>query len=556
MRKCLLILATCALATTLARAQSPIEIQVNAQEAGARFRPVWAWVGHDEPNFTYTPQGRQLLAKLARLAPGNFHDRTHNLLTSGNGQPALKWGSTNVLTLDSAGKPVYNWTILDLIFDTYRDTGITPYVELGFMPKALSIHPEPYRHHWPHGPLFTGWSYPPQNYEMWSELIYHLVEHMAKRYGRATVAKWEWEVWNEPDIPYWHGSFDQYCKLYDYTAAGVKRALPDARVGGPATTSPANPRAARYLRDFLTHCEKGKNYANGKTGAPLDFISFHAKGHTTFDDGSVEMDIGRQLRDIESGFAVIESFPKFRRLPVVISESDPETCAACAADLHPEMGYRYTSQYASYEAELLSRTLALARRHRINLQGAVSWAFTFPGQPIFAGYRAFTTDGIDLPLFNGFRLFGKLRGRRVAVESSGALKLNQVLTSSIRSAPDVNAMATREKNQVDVLVWNYSDKAASTAALPVELKVNGLPKNIRNVRLVHFQVDDQHGDAYPVWRAMGSPANPTPPQMQKLKAAAQMQTLGPAKQIPVSGGALIVTLTEPPEGLSLLEFSW
>lgn len=85
LRKCLMILVTCSLATALARAQSGVEIQVNAAQAGGRFRPVWAWIGHDEPNFTYSPQGRQLLANLARLAPGNFHDRTHNLLTSGNG---------------------------------------------------------------------------------------------------------------------------------------------------------------------------------------------------------------------------------------------------------------------------------------------------------------------------------------------------------------------------------------------------------------------------------------------------------------------------------------
>ena len=86
---------------------------------------MWAWVGHDEPNYTYSEEGRNLLAKLAQLSPYRVHDRTHNLLTSGDGTPALKWGSTNAFTRDASGRPVYNWTIIDKIFDTYKATGIS-----------------------------------------------------------------------------------------------------------------------------------------------------------------------------------------------------------------------------------------------------------------------------------------------------------------------------------------------------------------------------------------------------------------------------------------------
>ncbi|MGC1870381.1 MAG: hypothetical protein WA700_05435 [Acidobacteriaceae bacterium] len=261
-------------------AQQTVQIHVDLNQADGPLKPVWAYVGHDEPNYTYSIEGGALLEQLGKLSPYVFHDRTHNLLTTGHGTPALKWGSTNAYTEDSAGKPVYGWKIIDRIFDTYKSTGITPYAEIGFMPEALSIHPRPYRDTWPNGPLFTGWSYPPQSYSKWSELIYRWVCHSISRYGRKNVEHWDWEVWNEPDIGYWHGTEAQYEELYDYSAAAVKRALPDAQVGGPATTGPASPSAARFLRDFLSHCVSGKNYATGKTGSPLDFISFHAKGHT------------------------------------------------------------------------------------------------------------------------------------------------------------------------------------------------------------------------------------------------------------------------------------
>ncbi len=176
------------------------------------------------------------------------------------------------------------------------------------MPEALSSHPEPYRHHWPKE-FDTGWAYPPNDYQEWSDLIYNWVRHLGDRYGPAQVTKWEWEVWNEPDIFYWHGSVEDYKKFYDYTVAAVRRALSNARVGGPATTGPASQRAADFLRAFLKHCARGQNYATGKEGAPLDFISFHAKGTAKFVDAHVELDIGTNLRDIDRGFAIIETFP-------------------------------------------------------------------------------------------------------------------------------------------------------------------------------------------------------------------------------------------------------
>src|SRR3954447_3878787 len=98
------------------------------------------------------------------------------------------------------------------------------------------------------------------------------------RYGQDEVLTWYWELWNEPDITYWRGTPEEYNKLYDYTSDAVKRALPTARVGGPGTTGPGSAKAAAFLKQFLEHCARGDNAATGKAGAPLDFITYHAKG--------------------------------------------------------------------------------------------------------------------------------------------------------------------------------------------------------------------------------------------------------------------------------------
>ncbi len=220
-----------------------LSITADLKDKGAPLYPIWASFGYDEPNFTYFHDGKKLLSELAALSPVPVYVRTHNLLTSGDGAPALKWGSTNAYTEDAKGDPVYDWKIIDSIFDTYIQRGMKPIAEIGFMPEALSSHPQPYRHHWkpgiPYNTVFTGWSYPPADYKKWGALVYEWVKHAVQRYGEAEVRTWRWEVWNEPNISYWQGTPEEYFKLYDYAVAGVRAALPGAKVGGPASTGPA-----------------------------------------------------------------------------------------------------------------------------------------------------------------------------------------------------------------------------------------------------------------------------------------------------------------------------
>ena len=168
-----------------------VSIQVDIRKTKGRMEPIWAWFGYDESNYTYMKDGRKLLAELAKASPTPVYIRAHNLLTSGDGTPALKWGSTNAYTEDEDGDPVYDWAIIDKIFDTYIKRGMKPLVEIGFMPRALSIKPDPYQHAWrpgaPYDEVFTGWAYPPKDYDKWADLVYRWVEHAVARYGRKEV---------------------------------------------------------------------------------------------------------------------------------------------------------------------------------------------------------------------------------------------------------------------------------------------------------------------------------------------------------------------------------
>ncbi len=492
-----------------------------------------------------TPQnGTKLIHELAALSYSSVHIRTHFLLVTGDGAPALKWGSTNVYTEDASGKPVYDWTLVDKILGTYLDAGVTPFVEIGFMPKALSTHPEPYTPVWkPHGSSSDynlGWTYPPNDYGKWSELIFEWVTHCVQKYGKAAVETWHWEVWNEPDIGYWHGTPVEYDKLYDYTAAAVKRALPTARVGGPASTGPANEKAAAFLKQFLEHCSSRKNEATGKAGAPLDFISFHAKGRPEVVDGHVRMGLSQELKDVSRGFAIVRSFQKFQNLPIVLSEADPEGCAACSARVYPPNAYRNGTLYPAYTAAAIKAITGIADRDHVNLEGILTWAFEFENQPYFDGFRTLATNGIDKPVLNVFRMAGLMRGDLLKVEVSGA----------------VDALASRSDHQIAVMVWHYQDDDVSGPDTRVELRISGSPSSGKRILLQHFRIDADHSNSYTVWKRMGSPQNPTPDQYRALEAAGQLHLLESPRWIDGSNGVTEVKFPLPLQGISLLELTW
>jgi xylan 1,4-beta-xylosidase len=538
-------------------ASQSVSIQVKFDQSEGPISPKWNYFGYDEPNYTYAPNGRKLLGELAALDGAPVYVRVHNLLTTGDGSASLKWGSTNVYSEDASGHPIYSWIILDRIFDAFRAAGIKPLVELGFMPEALSTHPQPYRHDFPRvGDIFTGWAYPPKDYEKWSELVFRLVHHLRERYGDAEVQTWLWEVWNEPDISYWKGTPEEYFKLYDYSVEAVLRALPEARIGGPDSTGPGNPKAAEFLRAFLDHCAHQKNYANGKVGSHLDFISFHPKGSPTWQADHVQMGINRQLAAIQQGFKITVSFPEWRQTPIILGESDPEGCAACSAKDNPQNLYRNETLYGAYTVEVLNNILALAGQEHINFLGAVTWAFEFEDQPPFAGFRELATDGVDKPVLNAFRMLGLMGNERLKVTSSGGLATEEVVRGGVRSLPDINAIATRKDREIEILVWNYHDDGVPFPAVPIDLTVTGLPTNAKRGLLEHFRVDSDHSNAFTVWKEMGSPQSPSQSEYKRLESAGQLQLLTSPAWIEMQQGKIRLQFVLPRQGLSLLRLAW
>jgi xylan 1,4-beta-xylosidase len=533
-----------------------VQIDVYASQSDGALAPIWTYFGYDEPNYSHATNGKKLLSELSALSPAPVYVRVHNLLTSGDGSSSLKWGSTNVYTEDAAGRPVYSWTILDQIFDAFHATGIKPLVEVGFMPEALSTHPQPYRHNFPNGDIFTGWAYPPKDYRKWSELVFQFVSHLRERYGDAEVKTWLWEVWNEPDIPYWKGTPEEYFKLYDFSADAILRALPAARIGGPDSTGPGNPKAAEFLRQFLEHCAHQKNYVSGKIASHLDFISYHPKGSPKWEGDHVQMGIARQLESIEQGFKIVASFPEWRHTPIVLGESDPEGCAACSAKTNPQNSYRNGPLYAVYTTEVLDKIYELARNEHVNFLGSVTWAFEFEDQPPFEGFRELATNGIDKPVLNAFRMFGLLGSERLRATSSAALATNEVLRAGVRKEPDVNVIASRKEHELEALIWNYHDDDISAPGAEIDLNVDGLPSEATRGVVEHFRMDSSHSNAFAAWKEMGSPPSLSAVQYEQLQKEGQLQLLTSPQSVPIQKGSLHLHFSLPRQAMSLVRLRW
>ncbi|HVY70556.1 MAG TPA: beta-xylosidase, partial [Verrucomicrobiae bacterium] len=239
--------------------------------------------------------------------------------------------------------------------------------------------------------------------------------------------------------------------------------------------------------------------------------------------------------------------------PIVIGESDPDGCAACQG---PQLGYRNGTMYSSYTAASFAREHELAARHGVNLEGVLTWAFEFEDQPWFAGFRVLASNGVDLPVLNVFRMFSHMSGQRLAVESSGAVALDDMLKGGVRTQPDVSALASMDGRKLWVVAWHYHDDDLPGPDAKMELDLVGLPLREGEARVREFRVDATHSNAFTAWQKLGSPARPTAAQYKILEKAGQLAVVGSPAKIVVRENQAKLSLDLPRQAVALLEVEW
>ncbi len=511
-----------------------------AREEGA-LAPIWRAFGYDEINWTYTPRGKRIYGEIQTLADAPYSIRCHHTFTSGNGLSTPTRGSTNVYQIGPAGRPQFDFTILDQVLTTMVEHGCRPIVELGFMPDPLSSAPAR-RPRYDYGGS-DRWRYPPRDYRAWQDLVFATVKHCVEKFGPEEVADWHWEVWNEPDTPgFFRGGVKDYCKLYDFAVAGATAALPNLRIGGPALAH--NP---GFLYKFLKHCAQGRNYATRGRGARLDFISVHAKGNGWPHPGKpFEMPaLQRILSQLEAYDAVLARFPEFHRRPILVDECD--MCVGTNFGVYDfaELEIHNDAYYPVFVVRLTRHLLDFARAREWALERFTTWAFYFEGKRFFEGNRAlFTNENIRLPVFNAFVLLEKLGPIRLALESRSHDGSEQAEIDGLASAHPDGGLA--------VAIWHFREEAAAAPEAKVSLVLRNANLPGDRLQIERFQIDSGHSNAYAVWRQLGAPQDPSEEALARIRQRQGLERVPFTPELHKEGETLRFALTLPCPAVTLL----
>jgi xylan 1,4-beta-xylosidase len=410
---------------------------------------------------------------------------------------------------DASGKPVYNFSYVDQIYDALLANRVRPFVELSFMPKKLAsdtnaLHPFWYKQN----------VSPPKDWGKWDGLIEAFTRHLVERYGEDEVAQWYFEVWNEPNIDFWAGSPKQatYFELYDHTARAIKRVSPRLRVGGPATAQ------AAWVDAFLAHTKEAN--------VPVDFASTHVYGNDSAEDV----------------FGTHENIPRTQMVCRAVKKVHEQILASAYPKL-PLIWSEYNADYGNHtevtDSAFMGPYLANTIRQCDGLAAVMSyWTFSdvFEEQgvvktPFYGGFGLIAERGIPKASFNDFALLHHLGDARLEIHSDSAL------------------VTRRKDGSYAIAVWNLNLPEQPGEPKTMVLHFRNLPAPARGARTARVTVvDATHGSPLPEWEKLGKPASPAMTQIEELRKAAAMPA---AKSMPVSGGTL--TLTLQPQALALVE---
>jgi xylan 1,4-beta-xylosidase len=439
----------------------------------------------------------QAQLKQARDDLGVQHVRFHGILDD------------DMSTLVNEGDALfYSFFNTDQIFDFLLSIGMKPFVELSFMPTALSSSDQTVFH-------YRANVSPPRDYAQWAVLIRKLVQHWVDRYGQSEVRQWFFEIWNEPNLTaFGSGKQSDYFELYRYTAVAIKGVDKLLKVGGPATAANA------WIDDFLNFCKSN--------GLPADFISTHHYPTDAF--GRPGDDTVAQLA--ASTRSVLREQARVVRkqagdLPVYYTEwctsSNPRD------PMHDD----------PYAAAFIVKTILEANGL---VQGYSYWTFSdifeenyFPSAPFQGGFGLMNIHGIAKPAYRAFQLLHELGTNLLPVEGSHAT---------------VDAWFVRGDDHSTLMLTNFA-----LPRHPIEtVQVSFALKSAKPATTASIQrIDLDHANAKRRWEELGEPEYLSVSAVDELKDISRMRS----EPVLVENGAgiLRIEVSMPPQSVAAIRFS-
>jgi xylan 1,4-beta-xylosidase len=381
---------------------------------------------------------------------------------------------------------VFSFFNIDSIFDYLLQIGMSPFIELSFMPRALASGTATIFH-------YQGNVTPPADYAEWELLVETLTRHLVARYGVTEVRRWCFEVWNEPNLQgaFWAGTQADYFKLYRHSAAAIKRVDTHIPVGGPATAINA------WIPELVQYCRS--------EGVALDFISTHHYPTDAALDLYGKADMGEMMA--KAGRGVLKGMAARAR-----SE-------AGALPLYYTEWNNSPSSRDPYHDDPFAAAFAV--KTIVDMEGLVDlysfWTFSdifeeasFPSSPFHGGFGLLTLHGVPKPTYRAFQMLHRLGTQRWEVVNE--------------NHPTVDALAVSRGLDVggrfNILITNHQVPAAPVMEEQVNLRVRGLQAKHWSVLLE--RIDEQHANAKKTWQAMGAPEYLDAAQVDALQAASSV----------------------------------
>ena len=412
------------------------------------------------------------------------------------------------------GKPAYDWSAIDKLYDGLLARRIRPFVELGFTPEALKTSDNSI--FWWHGNT----SHPRP--EMWRDLVDAFVRHLETRYGRDEVRTWYFEVWNEPNLDgFWEKADQQaYFALYDLTARTVKAMDPKLRVGGPSTAG------AAWVPEFLDHA--------ARSGSPIDFVTTHSyavdggfldeKGQS---DTKLSPNPNSIVGDVRKMSAQIEA-SKFPRLPLYFTEWSTS----------------YTPRDPIHDSYVSAPwILTKLKGAKGLLQGMSYWTYTDifyesgpPPSPFHGGFGLMNVDGVRKPAWFAYKYLHALRGREIPVR-------------------DPEVFAASDGKHIAALVWDWQQPKQDVSDRPfytmVRPATGSKPARITfghlrpgSYSLTIHRTGFRRNDPQTAYLEMGSPATLKRAQLARLQELTRdvAETARPVNILPGKPFAITVPM--------------
>jgi len=385
------------------------------------------------------------------------------------------------------GRPVYDFTSIDRLYDGLLAMGVKPFIELGWTPSAMRTSDQTIFY-------WKGNTSHPQP-EKWSALIDAFVRHLIARYGAEEVASWYFEFWNEPNLEGFWERADQaaYFDYYGRTVRAIKAIDPALRVGGPATAG------AAWAPEFLAYADKHN--------LPVDFVSTHTygvEGGFLDEKGEGDNKLSRNpdavVGDVRKVRGEIEASTR-RGLPLFFTE--------WSTSYNPRDPIHDDYFGAAYVLSKLRQTEPLA-------QGMSYWTYTDifeePGpqtRPFDGGFGLMTPDGIRKPTWFAFKYLNSLGDRELATgdaQSIAALKGGTVQLLAWRDILPDQRVSNRP-------FFRQVRPAAEGPKLALTLEGLAPGRYVARIRRTGFK----QNDAYTAYLEMGRPAKLSANQLARLQ---------------------------------------